>query len=139
MRIITTLKDLEVLKKHQILPKQYISFLQKEFYLLYEELNDDESIDDFSLRLHGPMVVVEKGDNNFRYIGLDGPLLHSHPEYVDRYDLKGIQLYRIGICHDNDYMILLYSEVGIHDTETENWLQDELANNVGGYIHGRSL
>jgi hypothetical protein len=125
MRIIQTHRDLQVLKQANMLPKSYMAFLEEEWHGLFEALGVGESREEFSLHDHGYMVVLEAGDYNLEPVGIEEGLRNSWPEYVERIPLKDVDIYRIGVLYNNDYMMLFYSVVNTLDEETEAWLKEQ--------------
>lgn len=129
MKEIKTLADLGRVKKDDNLSGEYLGYIEEYFHLLVESLSDGIPPEDFSLEKHGYIVILEAGDDlrDLEEIGLNPAargLLGSHPEFIERYECGGFAYYRIGILYDNEYMMILFSEVGIHDAGAEAWLAE---------------
>ncbi|MBO8142011.1 MAG: hypothetical protein H0Z37_07525 [Firmicutes bacterium] len=107
-----------------------LNYLIQEFYQLEEALRDPNDATPFDPYDHGYIVLLEPGDNvrDRREVGLhrmDEGLLGSLAEYVERVRLEdGIELYRVGVLYNNDYMMFFYT-VGSHDEEVDAWLKAE--------------
>lgn len=129
MKAIRTAADLRSVSNS--LPKPYIQRLVADFSMLQRALADGESLDEFSLQDHGYLVILENGDDvrDLSEVGLnpeDEGLLGSMPEYVETLSLgDNLQVYKIAVLYDNDYMMFFYSQVGIHDEEVEEWLREQ--------------
>ncbi|SDC91642.1 MULTISPECIES: hypothetical protein [Halanaerobium] len=134
MRIIKTKEDIELLRNTYVLPDEYLDWIDDYFVQLYEALGRDETMDQFRLDWPGGFIaVLEEGDNlrdlsilglNYENDGIFGfPL-----EYVEEYSLNRMEFYRIGILFDNESMLSIFSEVGIHDDEIEDYLAAEAIN-----------
>ncbi len=124
MRIIQTYKDLQTLKQANVFSNSYMAFLEEEWNDLFEALNSDKAKEQFSLQEHGYMVCLESGDYNLEPLGLTEGLCNSYPEYINKIPLGDIDIYRIGILYNNEYMMLFYSIVDTLDEETEAWLAE---------------
>ncbi|WP_281869504.1 hypothetical protein [Brevibacillus parabrevis] len=129
MRIIMTNADITILRQSNALPLDYMNYLEEEFLGLYHALGCDEALDDWSLAKDGYMVVVEAGDSNLQPVGLRYGLRQTMPEFVELVEAGNQLIYRIGVLYDHDFMMLFYSLVGIHDAETEAWLQAHVSQN----------
>ncbi|MFS0556377.1 hypothetical protein [Brevibacillus sp. 179-C9.3 HS] len=126
MRIIMTTADVTMLRQTNALPLEYMNYLEEEFLGLYHALGCGETLDGWSLARDGYMVVIEAGDNNLQPVGLRYGLRQTMPEFVELVEAGNQLIYRIGVLYDNDFMMLFYSMVGIHDVETETWLQEQV-------------
>ncbi|MEK3688270.1 hypothetical protein [Paenibacillus sp. FSL R10-2736] len=127
MRFISTQLDITILSSCSSL-MSHQSFLQNYFNQLREAIGDTQDTL-FTLDRHGPIIILEAGDNLFdlSFVGLrreDRGLLGSMPEYVEVYNLGDIQIYKIVVMHTNDYMVTFFTQVGIHDEEVEQWLKE---------------
>ncbi|MFA4133877.1 MULTISPECIES: hypothetical protein [unclassified Brevibacillus] len=138
MRIIMTMTDVTVLRQANVLPLDYMNYLEEEFQGLYHALGCDHPLEGWSLERDGYMVVIEAGDHNLQIVGLTNGLRQSIPEFVELVTTEIQPLYRIGVLHNNDYVMLFYTLVGIHDAETETWLQ-EMAEHDGRGNNNDSL
>ena len=133
MRIIKQYQDLKLLAENDVLGKDYLKEVRAYFLQLREALGrkingELESLEEFSLKDHGYIVILEAGDNlrgePMANIGLnpEGGLLVSFLEFVEEIELENISIYKISIMHNNDYMMNLYSIKGQHDGEIEEYL-----------------
>ncbi|MNC77316.1 hypothetical protein D3C75_1292380 [compost metagenome] len=56
----------------------------------------------------------------------DGGLLGSCPEYVELLDVgEGLQVYKVAVLYDNNYLMTFFKQAGAHDEEVEQWLKDQ--------------
>ncbi|MGE5661551.1 MAG: hypothetical protein ACM3X1_04815 [Ignavibacteriales bacterium] len=119
MKIIKGHVDVELLKEENSLPQAFVEFLENEWMELYEAYSDGESLEEFSLELHGMQIVFEKGD---RLAEGFGEVIF--PEYVEKIRFKDIELYRMYVMEAEDYGKLYYSIVGTLDDASEAFLQE---------------
>lgn len=130
MIIIQKLEDIKRLKKRNELPKDYLMELEKHFRDTYKNIPTKKSIEEFSLKEYGEIVILQRGDDvkNLEEIGLnseDEGLLGSYPEWVEILDLGETKVYYTCIVRNNENAIVIFSQVGIHNQEIENWLREE--------------
>lgn len=134
MRIIKTQEDIDVLYRARALPTALLDQVEDYFKQLRIEL-EDEVGNDFHLNSHGYIVVLEVRDNvrDLGNVGLNsesGGLLGSCLEYVELLDLdKGLQVYKVAVLYDNDYLMTFFTQAGAHDEEVEQWLKDQAERN----------
>ena len=87
----------------------------------------NEKDDTFTLDQHGPIIILETGDNlhNLSYAGLHGDDLFTHVfEFVEICELGDIEAYRIVLMLDNDFLVTFFAVVGTLDEEAEQWLHE---------------
>ena len=129
MKTVKRMTDIAKLQEEGDLSKAYINFLQKHFLQLYESFGAGKSLDIFDLdqdRYNGYIVILESIDNlrNLKIIGLNGGLLGTFPEYIEKETLAdGNQLWKIGVFH-GDSMLIFFSHVGELDVEAEAWMTE---------------
>ncbi|MEK4459672.1 hypothetical protein [Paenibacillus sp. FSL R10-2748] len=127
MRIIQTQQDIDSLQ-YSSLPPTFLKHIQDYFAQLRNSFHDKDDLR-FSLQPSGPILILEAGDNlhDLSLVGFrreDDGLFGSCPEYVELYDLGNIQIYKIAVMNTNDYIITLFTQVGIHHKEVEQWLKE---------------
>lgn len=90
IRIIKTLKDIELLKEKSQINKEVLQEIEEYFKNVYNNIGKPERklINDFSLKDCGIIVYLEEGDNvwDLEEIGLnpeDNRLLGATPEWID--------------------------------------------------------
>ncbi|WP_254904724.1 hypothetical protein [Clostridium tyrobutyricum] len=90
MRIIKTLKDIELLKEKSQIDREVLQEIEEYFKNVYNNIGKSKgkTIDEFSLKDCGIIVYLEDGDNvwNLEEIGLnpeDNGLLRTAPEWID--------------------------------------------------------
>ena len=131
MRVIKTFEDLELLENTEVLNEDYLQWIKKYFLQLFDLLGRGETLDQFRMDWpDGFIAILDKGDNlrDMSILGLnpeaDG-ILGCSLEYVEEYKLESISFYRIGLLMDNECMMTFFSEVGVHDEEIEDYLEEE--------------
>ncbi|MGQ4680711.1 hypothetical protein [Paenibacillus polymyxa] len=128
MRIIQTQQDMDSLHVSPLSPALF-GHIQEYFTQLRDSFHDKDD-PYFSLQPYGPIIILEAGDNlhDLNLVGLrreDDGFFGSCPEYVELYDLGNIQIYKIVVMNTNDYIITLFTQVGIHHKEAEQWLREQ--------------
>lgn len=123
---------MEELKKTQVLPPDYISYLYQQLYLIYLTYGYNEGMpfqdfrtDDFHC---GNIVLLEKGDDpaDLGVVGLRGGFYQTIVECVERVRAGQIELYRILVMYDNDFIMTFLMEASIYwDARFNAWLQEE--------------
>jgi hypothetical protein len=130
MRIIKIQLDIDVLRRARALPASFLNQIEYYFNQLRVEL-EDEAESEFRLGRHGYIVVLEVGDNvrDLSNVGLDregNGLLGSYPEYVELFNVgEGLQMYKVAVLYDNDYLMTYFTQAGAHNEEVEQWLKDQ--------------
>ncbi|TXK75425.1 hypothetical protein [Paenibacillus sp. N3.4] len=132
MRTINTRQDVEDLRRDGTAPTALTKHISEFFQQLEAELADEEE-DTFRLDQHGPIVLLEAGDNlyDLECVGLSREncgLLGSMPEYVETLQLDNMTVYKIVVMYTNDFIMTFFTQQGIHDKEIEQWLIEQ-ANN----------
>ena len=112
MKTIKTHADLKELE-HGPFPEPLVKFVSELFSGLCAECDGDGQ----SLR-ENPIFVCEAGDPLLQWLD-EAPF---GPEYVERIELTGLALYRVGVLQDNDAFVQYLIPAGTLDEETENWL-----------------
>ncbi|WP_174705161.1 hypothetical protein [Desulfocucumis palustris] len=97
---------------------------------VYENVNEGASIEEFSLRDIGPIVVLEPGDNvrDLEEIGLnseDGGPLGAASEWVELMERDGQKFYSLVIVLNNEYAINIYCPPDAADDEALQWLEEQ--------------
>lgn len=130
MITIKMLCDIENLKRVSKLPESLVQFLEKTFGELHEAHEPETHIERFSLEMHGPIYVLEAGQDeteNIERIGFkveERGLLGCHPEWVEKIDLGDFKVWRIGIMPDNDYLFQVILPVNECGPDVESWLEE---------------
>lgn len=95
MRIIKTLRDIELLKEKSEIDKEVLQKIEEYFTNIYNNIGKPEgtSIKDFSLKECGIIAYLEDGDNvwDLDEIGLnseDNRFLGSIPEWIDEQPIE---------------------------------------------------
>jgi len=107
MRIIKTLNDIQLLRKAQALDDGLLGELERKLREAHTNIKDGNTIEKFSLRQYGPLVVLEPGDNlaDLEELGFnseDGGLVGTTPEWVDLLDIAGNRYYDLVIVMNNE-------------------------------------
>ncbi|GEM_PF-6621808 len=123
MRIIRTYKDINYLRRVRELDESFLAHVEDYFRQLQTATADD-STDDWSHHI----ALLESGDD-ISSIGMsrDYACLQSYyPEYIELHELgNDIAIYKIFVLHDNECSTTYFTQKGIHDEETEQWLKEQ--------------
>ncbi|NTU22473.1 hypothetical protein HPY28_19305 [Brevibacillus sp. HB1.2] len=133
MRPIKTIQDVRLLREAQVFTDTFITFLEGEFLELKEAFDFDGLDEDFTLGMHGYMLVLEKGDNlrDLSMVGLDrrmGGLLGSLPEFIEKWERNGEYWFKVVVIYSNEYGMAFYlSSAAIKDNEQViSWLEEQI-------------
>lgn len=127
MKVIKTIGDVRRLEADPDVPKAVSDHLEERFYRPYECLGSGQSVDEFSLDIHGYMVLLEEGDtvlSELRKRRNTNDLLVS-PECVELHDIGDREMYEVAFLLDNDYVLTYFVEASKSDSPTERWLREE--------------
>lgn len=129
MRTINTRQDVEDLLRDCTAPNALSEHIAEFFRQLEEELTADEE-DTLRLDQHGPVVLLEAGDDlrSLNFAGLDsegGEFLRRAVEFVEKLNLGEVQAYRLAAILDNDFVVTIFTLAGTHDEEAEQWLNEQ--------------
>ena len=126
MIIIRTIDDVRRLGLEGSLPKEYSDHIEEFFLGLYEALGYGQD----TLAGTAEIIILDgKVDSDeIRIPVIPGKpnLLDTWPEYVERYELGQMAVYKIVLMPDNDCVVNIFSEVGQLDREIERWLEEQL-------------
>lgn len=130
MRIIKTMDDINLLRQAGALTPSLLDEIERQLRTVYENVNDGDGIEVFSLRDTGPIVALEPGDNvrDLEEIGLnseDDGLLGAAPEWVELMEREGQKFYSIVIVLNNEYAINIYCPPDTVDDEAQRWLEEQ--------------
>ena len=111
------------------MPKEYSDHIEEFFVSLYEALGYGQDIETFTLAGMAEIIILgAKVDaDEIRIPILPGKphLQDTWPEYVERYELGQMAVYKIVLMPDNDCVVNIFSEVGQLDPDVENWLEEQ--------------
>ncbi len=125
MKLIQALNDIEWLKAKNALPISIIEAIEQDFLTLFEAEGDGENVLTFRLPSQQALILLEAGDN---VLGMANDPIHL--EYVEKLEQGQIEFYRIAKRIEHDFQ-LIYTLVGVHDEETEQWLIEQAEWNRG--------
>ncbi|MGU3471500.1 hypothetical protein ACLBWT_10170 [Paenibacillus sp. D51F] len=117
MKMILTHADLMSLKAAKEFPELLLSYIEREWCDLHEAYSDGKAMLEFSLAGHDCQVCLGPGDSLPKELGW--------PEYVERVQLGGLQMYRTYVMEAEDCGILYYSVVGTLDEASERFLMEQ--------------
>lgn len=122
MKLIQTLNDIDCLKASQSAPQALIQAIEQDFHLLFEADSAWNDVRTFRPAEQDAIILLNAGDDV--KCMFDDSFMDL--EFVEREKNAHMTYYRI--AKRNDYQFqLLYSVVGTHDQETEQWLQEQAA------------
>ncbi|MCH3963255.1 MAG: hypothetical protein LKE46_03195 [Clostridium sp.] len=131
MRIIKTLRDIELLKKKSQINRKVLQEIEEYFNNVYSNIGKPEgkTIDEFSLKDCGIIVYIEDGDNvwDLEQIGLnpgDNGLLGAVPEWIDEQPIGEDKLESRCIVCNNEYVLSIFLLKNNMDNEVKNWIED---------------
>ncbi len=128
--VIRTINDVRRLVQEGSLPKEYSDHIKEFFLSIYEAFGYGQDIETFTLAGTAEIIIldgkVDSGEIRIPVIPGKPYLLDTWPEYVERYDLGPVAVYKIVSMPDNDCVVNIFSEVGQLDGEVEKWLEEQL-------------
>lgn len=125
MYIIKTFKDLRDLAKEDKLTSAMTKYLENEIRLLHQSYEPETSADQFSLDIHGPIAILDSGDEDLSRLGLLKSLRDLMPEWVSRKTIGKLQFYAVFVLADNDYMNQIYVPCQDLLPLLEEWLAEQ--------------
>ncbi|NMM65126.1 hypothetical protein HBE96_21310 [Clostridium sp. P21] len=131
MRIIKTIKDIELLKEATVVDAGILGEIDKHFKHIYNNLGEGIPIEEFSLVDSGIIVLLEAGDNvaDLEEIGLnseDGGLLGVIPEWINEQKLADCTLITACILCNNEYALSIFLERGKFGKKVEKWISENM-------------
>ncbi|MEA5009692.1 hypothetical protein [Clostridium tyrobutyricum] len=131
MRIIKTLKDIELLKEKSKVNREVLQEIEEYFKNVHNNVGKPEgsTINKFSLRDCGMIVYLEDGDNvwDLEEIGLNpeyNGLLGSAPEWIDDQPIGKDTLESICIICNNEYTLSIFLLKNNLDNDVKKWIED---------------
>lgn len=125
LRIINNLSDIESLKLINEIPNELLEAIEQDLNLLFDINADVDDISTFNLPEYQALIVLEAGDKVLQF--LNDPFCI---EYVERHKLDKVDYFRIAKRNDHEFQ-LVYSQVNLHDEQTERWLSEQAEWNEG--------
>lgn len=132
MHIVKTLSDLRTLAECHAVSEKLAKHLEEKLKALREALEPDTDLEQFSLAMHGPLGLLEEGDQNFSALGLPESLDQIMPEWVGRIEVAGETYYILYVMADNDYVIQVYLPDTIIGESLWLWLSEQSIEAEGG-------
>lgn len=125
MKVIRSLNDIEWLKVNNHVPKELVKEIEQDFLNFYEASNTEIDVLSYTLESHEAFLLLEAGDDVLEI--LENPIML---EFVEKSKDGLIEYYRMAKRIEHEFQ-LIYSLVGIHDEETENFLKEQAEWNEG--------
>lgn len=131
MRLIKTIKDIEILKDASVVKEEILVEVEEHFKHICSNLGEGIPIDQFSLVHTGIIVILESGDNvtDLGEIGLnseDNGLLGATPEWIKEQVIEEGILVTTCILYNNEYAVSIFFERGKLGEDIENWINDNI-------------
>lgn len=131
MRIIKTMKEIELLKRSKALRGEILGEVEEHFKHIYNNLGEGIATEEFSLVDSGIIVLLESGDNveDLSEIGLNPEekgLLGTTPEFINEQQLEDCTLINACILCNNEYALSIFFESGKFGEKVENWISDNI-------------
>lgn len=131
---IKNLADIDRLKDKKQYSDDFIIYIKDYFKKIWESLGDYEAIEEFSLKYHGYIVILEETDNiyDLSEVGLnkeDDGLLGAIPEWTEIREFKdGSFYYEILILYNNEYAMIFYIEEKIVNKKPDlkEWIEKSI-------------
>ena len=129
MIIINTMEDIQRLQEYKRLDNQLIANIKEYFKELTYSFTETNNWHRFSLKEHGPIIILEDKDNphDLKEIGFPkehGGILSTFPEFADVLNINDVSYYKIVIVCSNSYGLVVYSRVNQFDNEFEKWVNE---------------
>lgn len=131
MRIIKTLRDIELLKEKSQINREVLKEIEQYFKNVYNNIGKTEgkTINEFSLKNCGIIVYIEDGDNiwDLEEIGLnpeDNGLLGAAPEWIDEQIIGKDKLENMCIVCNNEYALSIFLLKNNMDNEVKKWIEN---------------
>lgn len=131
MRIIKTMKDIELLKEAKAVQRSILGEIEEHFKYIYNNIGEGITIEEFSLVDSGIIVLLESGDNieDLAEIGLNPEekgLLGVTPEWINEQKLNDCTLITACILCNNEYVLSIFFESGKFGEDLENWISENI-------------
>lgn len=130
MRIIMTLRDIEVLEEARATEPEYTEYVREYFLAVCRNLGKGSNSEAYRLDEEGFIVMLEKGDNlrDLSAVGLNPGegLPGATPEWVEEVIIGARKVYLIQILYNNECLTTFFlPEDAIRgDHEIESWLEN---------------
>lgn len=131
MRIVKTMKDIELLKGSLAVNEEIMKDIEEHFRHIYKNLGEEVTLEEFSLAEGGIIVLLEAGDNiaDLEEIGLnaeDNGLLGAIPEWInEKVITEGTLIYACIVCN-NEYALSIFLKKEDFDQKVENWIDENM-------------
>ena len=125
MLIFRSLQDIENQQEHRKISAALAAHLTQKLESLRLALEPQTNREDFSLKNHGPIGVMERGDNNLSAIGLPEKLDQIQPEWISRLQVGEEAFHILYVLADNDYMQQVYLSNRLLGEELLCWLEEQ--------------
>lgn len=87
-------------------------------------------MEQFSLEIHGPIAVLNPGEETLTGIGLSGTIHDLMVEWVSRKVIGNQEWYTIYVLADNDYMLQIYVPFDGLSPDLAEWLSEQAEEDV---------
>lgn len=137
-RVIRTATDIRQIRDAGCIGQDYLRLIEAHFSTLAEGLGNGIPGSGFDLERHGPMYLIERGDNplDLRSLGVRGGITDLRPEYVERFQADGKVLCRIAQMYTNDFLVFIYIAPGEFPGEVSRWLLEQLGDDEAAIPDG---
>ncbi|WP_394185121.1 hypothetical protein [Metabacillus halosaccharovorans] len=105
---ISSIKDF--IKLEANIPLEFVQYIKKEFYNLFEYLSNGEEVEDFLLPFHLNMIVLEEKNELNSVLNNRMEL-----EFIDEEYIMAYTILRLGVNREGD--IQLYYWIKLSETE----------------------
>lgn len=129
MRVIKTLGDIGLLRAAGTIEPQLLDEAAGMLAEIHGGLEEAASLEEFSLKDHGPIVILESGDNlrDLEEIGLnacDDGLLGAVPEWASLLELPGgLRAFSATIALSNSFCLSILMREDALDDQARAWME----------------
>lgn len=113
MIIISTMKDIRMIKEQGKLPKPLIEELEQYFKNIVTNLTRKEIWDKYNIEHYGSICIMENTDN---------PRIINTPKFVTIIEIGGIEYYKIVISRKDDSSIVVFSAANSFGEEFDQYI-----------------
>lgn len=131
MLTIKTLRDIHRIRKENLLPQAVMDEIEQYFRDLTENLTGEEDAYlTYNLEMDGPILVLQANIDDpydLPCYGMTkeyGGLFSVPIEFTSRVKIGNTDWFKTYILLDNDFCLILYSEVGRFGEEFDQYLSD---------------
>ena len=132
MKIFQSLQDIANEQERSGISAALAAHLTQKLESLRFALEPETNREDFTLKSHGPIGLMEQGDPNLSAIGLPEKLDQIQPEWVSWLQVGEEAYHVLYVLSDNDYLPQVYLPDRVLSEELRLWLAEQAAEEETG-------